>query len=148
MDDPPKHEADAARIYAQRTARWIALGGTGLLFSGLWLAGIRGVEDFAVPIYDDRYHMCRRTINVETQSTKEIVKVCKEWLDQRGTLHLLRDYELVQQEGKFYVVPRGPNYPLLGLLAFIGAIMAAGFSLHRMLIMKHRDAPAASGRGV
>ena len=45
MDDPPKHALDAARLYAQKTARWIALGGTGLLFSGLWLAGIRGMED-------------------------------------------------------------------------------------------------------
>ena len=132
MDDPLTHEADAVRTYTRRTARWIALGGTGLLFSGLWLAGIRGLEDFAMPIYDEGRHMCRRTINVETRETKEIVKVCNEWLDQRGTQHLLRDYELVQQEGRFYVVPRGPNYPLLGLLAFVASIMAAGFRLHQI----------------
>lgn len=130
----------AIRQYVHRTARWIAVAGTALFFAGLWLAGVRGVEDLAQSTYDERSHMCRKIVNVETKETGEIVKVCQEWLDQRGTLHRLRDFELIQQEGRFYVVPRGPNYPLLGLLAFAVAIMTGGFHLHRFLIRRRRDA--------
>lgn len=130
----------ALRRYTRRSAVVIAAVGSFVFWTALWGVGLE-LDDF-LPVlhrFNPEHHLCRRTVNAVTKTSEEVVKVCTEWIDADGRTHRLKGFELIERDGHVSAVPRGLNYRLLGLVAFVLTIMALGKKAHQRLIQRHRD---------
>ena len=135
------------RIYARR-ATWmiVFLGGLifvgGLRLSGLDLNQLESKDRSFIP----GKHVCLRSEWLETREETPVeIEICVEWIDladQSGNTHELvrEDLEIIKgPDGRIHTkLKKRINFPLLGMILFMGLLVYGGKRAQRHLIWKKR----------
>jgi hypothetical protein len=159
MTDAPDEQENATE--AQRRLRRFSVLVTlalilvcnGIILLGIWASGVNLDGLFRAPDrFDPKRHECLRYNWHKVSGVQQPVRLCYEWIDlsdPTGNTHTFQpDTEIVLgADGKLhYAQGERVDSRLWLLLAFAGAVLAAGMALSKFLIARYRLRQEELGR--
>ncbi|HET7439170.1 MAG TPA: hypothetical protein VFJ56_06690 [Nitrospira sp.] len=145
--EPDSDETRAAKV--RRFATLVTVGlivfcNVVLLF-GVWVSGVNLDELVKTPdLFNAKEDVCLRLTWERIPGASDPVRLCSEWInlaDPSGKPHQLAKDIAVRQgpDGRYYF-DRGvrPDFRLLGLALFVGAVLLFGMWARRYLVSRYR----------
>jgi len=145
-------EPDSVEKCAAKVRRFATLVTVGLivfcnvvLLFGVWVSGVNLDELVKTPdLFNAKEDVCLRLTWERIPGASDPVRLCSEWInlaDPSGKPHYLAKDIAVRQgpDGRYYF-DRGvrPDFRLLGLALFVGAVLLFGMWARRYLVSRYR----------
>lgn len=142
--DDEKRAAKVRRFATLVTVGLIVFCNVVLLF-GVWVSGVNLDELVKTPdLFNAKEDVCLRLTWERIPGASDPVRLCSEWInlaDPSGKPHQLAKDIAVRQgpDGRYYF-DRGvrPDFRLLGLALFVGAVLLFGMWARRYLVSRYR----------
>ena len=142
--DDEKRAAKVRRFATLVTVGLIVFCNVVLLF-GVWVSGVNLDELVKTPdLFNAKEDVCLRLTWERIPGASDPVRLCSEWInlaDPSGKPHYLAKDIAVRQgpDGRYYF-DRGvrPDFRLLGLALFVGAVLLFGMWTRRYLVSRYR----------
>lgn len=143
-DSDEKRAAKVRRFATLVTVGLIVFCNVVLLF-GVWVSGVNLDELVKTPdLFNAKEDVCLRLTWERIPGASDPVRLCSEWInlaDPSGKPHHLAKDIAVRQgpDGRYYF-DRGvrPDFRLLGLALFVGAVLLFGMWARRYLVSRYR----------
>lgn len=143
-DSDEKRAAKVRRFATLVTVGLIVFCNVVLLF-GVWVSGVNLDELVKTPdLFNAKEDVCLRLTWERIPGASDPVRLCSEWInlaDPSGKPHYLAKDIAVRQgpDGRYYF-DRGvrPDFRLLGLALFVGAVLLFGMWARRYLVSRYR----------
>jgi len=116
-----------------------------VLLFGVWVSGVNLDELVTAPdLFNAKQDVCLRLTWERVAGAAEPVRLCSEWInlaDPSGKPHqLAKDIKVRQGPDGHYYFDQGvrPDFRLLGLVLFVGAVLLSGMWARRYLVARYR----------
>lgn len=116
-----------------------------VLLFGVWVSGVNLDELVTAPdLFNAKQDVCLRLTWERVAGAAEPVRLCSEWInlaDPSGKPHqLAKDIKVRQGPDGHYYFDQGvrPDFRLLGLVLFVGAVLLSGMWARRYLVTRYR----------
>ena len=143
-DSDDRRAAKVRRFAMAVTAGLIVLCNVVLLL-GVRLSGVNLDDLVKTPdLFDAKEDVCLRLTWERVSGASEPIRLCSEWIklaDPSGAPHqLAKDIAVRQGPDGLYYIDRGvgPDFRLLGLALFVGAVLFFGWWARRYLVSRYR----------
>lgn len=144
INSDEKRAAKVRRFATLVTVGLIVFCNVVLLF-GVWVSGVNLDELVKTPdLFNAKEDVCLRLTWERIPGASDPVRLCSEWInlaDPSGKPHYLAKDIAVRQgpDGRYYF-DRGvrPDFRLLGLALFVGAVLLFGMWARRYLVSRYR----------
>ncbi|BFU93531.1 MAG: conserved protein of unknown function [Nitrospira sp.] len=145
--EPASRDSRVAKV--RRYATLVTLGMivlcNGILLFGVWVSGVNLDELVKTPdLFNAAKDVCLRLTWERVAGAPEPVRLCSEWInlgDPSGAPHRLASDIKVRQgpDGRYYF-DQGirPDFRLLALAMFVGAVLLFGLWVRRYLVSRYR----------
>lgn len=147
--EPASRESRASVAKVRRYTMLVTLGlivlCNGILIFGVWVSGVNLDELVKTPdLFNATKDVCLRLTWERVPGAPEPVRLCSEWInlaDPSGAPHHLAGDVKVRQgpDGRYYF-DQGvqPDFRLLALALFVGAVLLFGLWARRYLVSRYR----------